>query len=349
MRFLLAALALLAFPPTLLAQSFNVDVGDNTILFPVPVDGYGAAAAQTGRWNNVKFPYNAALVNLDGTASSVTTSSTSSSSYNYFPSSLTGEDRNFMIDIQNLPNLGGPWSWTFSGLANGNYTLYTYAWAPENNGNPTRVHVPISSDLPQDVGGLWSGSPHVLGVTYALHHFTVTNGVVVVQVEGLAGHDGSVNGFQFEYLSGPVSYCTAKMNSLGCTPVIGSSGTPSASSGSGFTVQASNVINNKSGLLFYGITGRAALPFQGGTLCVKAPIRRTPVVSSGGLPPPNSCTGTYFIDMNAFAHSTGTPAPSPALLVPGTIVDCQWWGRDPGFPVPNNTTLSDGLEYTVGP
>jgi hypothetical protein len=349
-RTALVPFALFALAPASLAQSFNIDVGDNLIIFPTPLDTYVGAANQPGRWNDSHTPYSTSLVNLDGSPSSATTSSTASWSYNYFPSSLTGEDRNFMIDIQNLPNLGGPWTWTFSGLSNGSYALYTYAWAPENNGNQTRVTVPISSDPPQDVGGLWVGSPHVLGVTYALHHFNVMSGSFVVQVEGLAGHDGSVNGFQLELLPGPVTtYCTAKTNSLGCTPSIGATGTPSATAANGFVVRVVNSINNKNGLFFYGVTGRAATPFQGGTLCVNSPIRRTSGINSGGNPPPNDCSGVYAIDMNSFAQSSGPPVPLAALKVPGTVVDCQSWGRDPGFAAPNNTSLSNGLEYVVGP
>ena len=117
---------------------------------------------------------------------------------------------------------------------------------------------------------------------------------------------------------------------------------------SGFTVKSVNMRNQKSGLLFYGVNGRAATPFQGGTLCVKSQIKRTAGINSGGAPlPVNDCSGVYSIDMNTFAHSAGTPAPLPALIVPGTVVDCQFWGRDPGFAAPNNTQLSDGLEYTV--
>ena len=146
----------------------------------------------------------------------------------------------------------------------------------------------------------------------------------------------------------PVAYCNAKMNSLGCVPTIGWLGMPSASAGSGFTISAGNVLNNKNGLLFYGVTGQVALPFQGGTLCVKSPIKRTPSVNSGGNPPPNDCSGVFSLDMNFYAVGGLGGAPLPALTVPGTVVDCQWWGRDPGFPAPNNTTLSDALEYVIG-
>jgi lectin family protein len=144
------------------------------------------------------------------------------------------------------------------------------------------------------------------------------------------------------------TYCTAKINALGCTPAIAATGIASASAGSGFSVTGSNVRNNKNGLLFYGVSGRSGVPFQGGYLCVKAQVKRTVGTNSFGNPAPaNDCSGVYSIDMNAFATGSLGGTPLPALLVIGTTVDCQWWGRDPGFLAPNNTTLTDGLEYVV--
>jgi len=147
-----------------------------------------------------------------------------------------------------------------------------------------------------------------------------------------------------------VTYCTAKVNSLGCLPAISSAGTPSASAACGFVVVGAPVYNQKAGMLLYSLTGRAALPFQGGILCVAPPLKRSPVLSSGGKHVVlKDCSGGWRIDMNAFASGTAGGHPDPMLGRPGTYVHCQWWGRDPGFPPPNATALTDALQYVVQP
>jgi hypothetical protein len=143
-------------------------------------------------------------------------------------------------------------------------------------------------------------------------------------------------------------YCASKLNSIGCLPAIAWTGLPSVAAGNGFTIRAANVRNQKSGLLLYSLSGRSAAPFQGGTLCVASPVRRTPGVNSGGSALPTSdCSGVYALDFNAFAAGALGGSPHPALQTPGTAVDAQWWGRDPGFPPPNNSTLSDALEFVM--
>ena len=148
----------------------------------------------------------------------------------------------------------------------------------------------------------------------------------------------------------PITYCTAKMNSLGCTPAIGSSGSSSASAGLGFVITGSNVRNNKPGLVIYTNGGQAAVVFSGGLRCINTPIKRSVSLNSGGnASPANDCSGTYAIDMNTFAVGGLGGLPAAYLLVPGTVVDAQCWGRDQGFPAPDNSTLTNGIEFLVCP
>jgi hypothetical protein len=167
----------------------------------------------------------------------------------------------------------------------------------------------------------------------------------------ISGSEGQSNGdqaflTQLSLEESPQGYCSAKINSLGCLPALTFTGLPRATLNSGFNVSVSNVRDHKAGMFLYSVSGAAALPFQGGTLCVQAPIKRTTQITSGGT---TGCSGVYTIDFNLFAHGVLGGTPSPALLIVGTSVYCQAWGRDQGFAPPNNTALSSALSYVVLP
>ncbi|MBK8181306.1 MAG: hypothetical protein IPK67_20980 [Planctomycetes bacterium] len=146
----------------------------------------------------------------------------------------------------------------------------------------------------------------------------------------------------------PAIYCAGKVNSLGCTPAIEASGTPSASAASGFVVRSLQVRNQKVGILLYGNSGRASLPFSGGLLCLNGPLRRVQGLNSGGTGlPAADCSGVFAVDLNAFRAGALGGNPASFLGVPGSVVQCQFWGRDPGLAAPNSTQLSNALEYVV--
>jgi len=141
----------------------------------------------------------------------------------------------------------------------------------------------------------------------------------------------------------PVVYCTAQANTLGCTPQIGAQGSASLSSTSGFTVSSTNSRNRQNGMLIYGTSGRAALPWLGGTLCVAPPLRRTPLVNSGGSPAPaNDCSGALLRDFNAWTFASNDPE-----LFAGQHVRAQFYSRDPG--ASHNVNLSDAVEFYLEP
>jgi len=137
----------------------------------------------------------------------------------------------------------------------------------------------------------------------------------------------------------PAIYCTSKVNSMGCTPSIGATGTPSATAGSGFVLTTTNELDNKFGLYFYSKSGANNAPFQGGILCGLPPLVRTPVQNSGGTPP---CGGAYTMDFNAYVAGGADPA-----LVAGQQVWLQTWSRDPASP--STTNLSDAITFTLCP
>jgi hypothetical protein len=98
------------------------------------------------------------------------------------------------------------------------------------------------------------------------------------------------------------------------------------------------------GQLIYSTTGPAALPFLGGTLCVKGPIRRIPpLVNTGGTVGSTTlCDSSITQDFNARIASGLDPA-----LVAGATVWVQGWARDTG--AFQAVQLSNGLTFTIAP
>jgi hypothetical protein len=137
----------------------------------------------------------------------------------------------------------------------------------------------------------------------------------------------------------PVVYCTAKINSLFCLPSISATGFASASIPAPFLIEATNIVSQKQGLLFYGY-GAASAPFLGGVLCTTTPLRRTPAQNSGGSISGADCTGVFSFDFNAWIASGADP-----LLVTGQQVNAQYWSRDPQDPF--TTNLTDAVQFAI--
>jgi hypothetical protein len=139
------------------------------------------------------------------------------------------------------------------------------------------------------------------------------------------------------------SYCTPKINSLGCTPLISSGGEPYISGPSdSFFLSAHGVREFTAGALIWSMAP-AATPFAGGTLCVSTPFARTAVQDSGTKEGQwLICPATYSFHMSRAymaAHGIG----------PSTTIYAQFWSRDSGFAWPNNVALTDGLRFTTSP
>jgi Tol biopolymer transport system component len=140
---------------------------------------------------------------------------------------------------------------------------------------------------------------------------------------------------------GATTYCTAKVNSNGCTPTVCSSGSPTTSGPDDFYVHAFRVLNQKSGMLFWGFEPTVA-PFFGGTRCVQYPVQRAPLLDSGGATGVNDCSGVYRFHFSQ-AYMQGWS------LSTGQRLCAQFWSRDPFLAPPNNVGLTDAAEWYILP
>jgi hypothetical protein len=335
------------------AQSFNVDLGPNILFAPAPSQGYGAAAAQFGVWNAFQPTFTARVLNdLTGAPTSVTLRSDSVSSFTVFPTVMpAGEDQRLMEDFQITPNLNTLVTWTFEGLASGDYDLYVYASDPTNASLQMTIGAP--GHTPQVVGAGWPGQ-HAFGQTYALFRVSPTNGVLTFDatVVGNQFASGIVNGLQLVEVVTPslgTTYCTSNSNSTGAAGTVFVSGSLTAAADD-LRLEARAL---PAGTFAYFLTSRTAGQVMNpagsqGVLCLGGSVGRF-----NQLVGQADAAGTYTICTQGCAPQrtfslNQIPQPTGAVAVAaGETWRFQCWFRDsqPGGPPTSNFTHARQLTF----
>lgn len=276
--------ALLALAGASSAQSFNLDVGANQT-HPLPASTYGAAANQPGAWVGVPTTGQSAVSITDIGGANTGVTITPLGGFGDFAvnnPTWTGDDDLLMEDAADVGGIaqgapGGSVTWTIQGLASGTYAVVTYALAPDFPASyNTRVTVGGANEGPQIVGGAWSGSPHVLGVSYALHNVAIATGqtlTIVTDDPGtITGNLSTVNGFQLVHTPGATgtAFCFGDGSGTACP--CGNHSAPGAGEGCLSSVGAGGRIaaagnaslsNDTIVLTGSGMPNSSALYFQG--------------------------------------------------------------------------------------
>lgn len=212
----IAVAAAVVLTPSVMAQSVNFSVdtvsgaGANQ-----PDSAFGGAADQAGYWNshvgtvNPNSPIDLMDLNGNATGASFTTSA------QYFALSGTSNLVGATTDMTDL--LAGYWDisgsaglsdqqvFTFTGLENGVYNVYTYAMSPGSSGQFTRVNVNgdalDGAEGMQVVGGAFMGDFEE-GITHSLHSgIEVTDGTLVINATSV--NWGSIAGMQLQMVPAP--------------------------------------------------------------------------------------------------------------------------------------------------
>lgn len=362
----LAAVLLLSASAS--AQSFNIDLGGSG----VPSPGYvGAAGYPPGGWNESPLPgvgpWNAVplgggtpLISTTGLATGVTiTSTATTSSFASTGGTLTGDDRELMLDGE-VTAPGVTTTYTISGLSQGQYTVYTYAWNPEDQSALTRVTMLISVDPAFDVGGPWNGSPHAFRTTFAYQESPVSpGGTIRLTVEGVGG-PGVVNGFQIRGSPSGASFCwgdgsgtacpcgNSTLRPRGCGNSVHVNGAELTTYGiprvshDTLRLDAFGMPPSTNGLFFQGTSQVAAglgVPFGDGLRCVGGTIVRLGIFTAG---PTGGASNP---------QAGGAPLSVAGSVAAGDVRHFQVWYRnaDPAWCTPATFNLTNGVTVVWQP
>jgi hypothetical protein len=126
----------------------------------------------------------------------------------------------------------------------------------------------------------------------------------------------------------PTPYCTAKTTSIASVPSIGSTGEASVSVND-LEITMTGGLPGKNGIMFWGLTP-GAVPFMGGTKCVLAPTKRTPLFTFDGSGNVSNPVSVTLDDLGETRYY-------------------QFWFRDPMHTDGTTVGLSDAIGFTVCP
>jgi len=260
--------------------------------------------------------------------------------------SIETDDQNGVRSIYNPLAADKPHLDSVTAL-NGVLTLTGFNFALTDNEVWFTQQAPALSTTPVKVVGLASNGT---SITCPIPT-GIGSGELLVKKGGISVNKALSNSLAYELSNWvctgfPTSYCTAGISTNFCVPSMSATGLPNASATSGFALHCANLEGNRSALVFYGVSGRAAFPWWNGSssfLCVKSPTQRLSLVNTGGST--GLCNGA--VDVDWLAYMAATPSALGAPLAPGLVVNAQCWYRDP--PAPNSTNLSDAIEFSVCP
>ena len=347
----LIPLLALALSASASAQSFNVDVGTN-ITYPLPTATY-AAAGLAGTWNaaSAVLATPQALVDLGGaaTVATLTRSGAGALNFDFNNASTFLNDQNLMDDCQDIGGTGGSTVWTFSNLAAGNYSLITYAWAPDSATFVTTVN----GTTP--VGGAWPAGGFTAGITHSVDSFpgVLAGGSIVVNLVTTTGF-GSCNGFQLKLIapttpatgfcfgdgSGTACPC-GNLGAIGngCASSINPAGANLAGSGAASAVADTFLLSgtgmpNSSALYFQGTTLLAGTPFGDGLRCAGGSVIRLATKSNVGGASQYPDVGDLLISVKG--------------LIQGNVTRSYqvWYRNAANFCQPETFNLSNGVAVT---
>jgi hypothetical protein len=216
---------------------------------------------------------------------------------------------------------------------------FLIAWHDYSTGLPRIVCRRFALDgTPKGDESVVSASP--LGAVKPELWMSPNNGNVIIAYESWNQWDADVYARHYLESTTPQTYCTGKINTLGCLPQIGYTGAPSASIATPFDIWAINVFNHSPGLLFYGYSS-AFTPFSGGLLCVGGP-HRTQVQIATGPSIGHDCSGTFHYDFNARIQSG-----VDSSLTVGRTVSAQYYSRD--LQDSFGSSLTNAVRFTICP